>query len=126
MGVYWFKVYLKTEQFGWVHHETPQDDGCRRRQTRLCHIPGQYLQKDSVNKDEVDRYFIPKEDDVESFLMQRVLEDGVAGVHYAASYLGIYNMIRQFGKFELDNQSGDVVLVGYQGPDLPVSGDDKE
>jgi len=109
MGVYWLKTYLKSEQFGWVHHTSPARKD-RRKKSYFCHIPGQYLRQSSMDAGG-ER---PSQDS----LIQRVLDRGTTGVHFAPSYIGIYNMIRKYGKFGI-SYAGDIVLLDYEGPPLP-------
>lgn len=111
MAVYWFKTYLKTD-FGWVHHESPTRQD-RRKKSYFCHIPGQYLSHDTSNNGDHD------DCPTKESLIRQVLERGTPGVHYAPSYVGIYNMIRMYGKFGI-NEQGDILLVDYVGPPLPT------
>lgn len=108
MAVYWFKLYLKTSKFGWIHHTNPQGND-RRKKSYFCHIPGQYL---TITSEEED---IPA---MKTRKIVDVLRRGTPGVHYATSYVGIYNLLRMYGQFGLD-QHGDTVLVKYEGPCLP-------
>jgi hypothetical protein len=109
MAVYWFKIYLKSPQFGWIHHNNPSRKD-RRKKTPFCHIPGQYLLRPLFENQQ-------KETQLDSYSVEEVLERGTPGIHYAPSYVGVYNMVRKFGKFGLDD-NGDIVLVDYAGPHL--------
>lgn len=112
MAVYWFKIYLKGDRFGWVHHDSPSQND-RRKKSYFCHIPGQYIRPLTTPDSQ-------KKDQLKSVSVEEVLKRGTPGIHYAPSYVGIYNMIRKYGKFGLDEQ-GDVVLVDYMGPPLPLN-----
>lgn len=110
MAVYWFKIYLKSECFGWVHHQSPSSKD-RRKKSHFCHIPGQYLGRSRNNEGTMEH-------NIQTVRIQQVLKFGSPGVHYAPSYVGIYNMIRKYGKFGIDER-GEIVLVDYDGPALP-------
>ena len=101
MAVYCYKTYLNG--MGWVRCQKYIKAGKAHRQERgrghFYHIPGQYL------KDGKER-------------MTNILSLGKAGIHYADSYISLYNMIRRYGRFSR-LQSGEVKLVGYVGPALP-------
>ena len=101
MAVYCYKTYLSN--MGWVRCQKNIKAGNAYRQERgrghFYHIPSQY------RKDGKER-------------MTVILSLGKAGIHYADSYMSLYNMIRRYGKFSR-LQSGEVKLVGYVGPALP-------
>jgi hypothetical protein len=99
MAVYWNKVYLRQEAFGWVHcKNTIHED--RRKKSYFCHVPGQYFLEAS------------------SLTPEEVIQIGTPGFHYATSYIGVYNLLRSYGKFARDGE-GEIVLIHYRGPDLP-------
>lgn len=156
MAVYWFKEYLKKTPFNWIqrpkenHPSLPSSlpssrDGerrssdkekRRRRQVRpkkrkgnFYFIPGQYLRGDG---DENGTIATAKD-----VAIQNVLDFGIPGIHYATSYIGVYNLLRSYGSYAtraehnpprkrqssrlhnaaLSNQKG--FLVDYIGPPLP-------
>jgi hypothetical protein len=108
MAVYWCKLYLKTDKFGWIHYSSPPPSDLRKRSI-FWHIPGQYLTDPQEQQHDYARWRRRIGD---------VLSRGEPGVHYATSYVGIYNLLRMFGRYGL-NSDGDVVLLSYDGPDLP-------
>lgn len=107
MAVYWCKLYLKTDKFRWIHYCSPPPSDLRKR-SLFWHIPGQYL------TDPLE----PHDDAQWRRRVGDVLSRGEPGVHYATSYVGIYNLLRMYGRYGL-NSDGDVVLLSYHGPDLP-------
>jgi hypothetical protein len=124
MAVYWCKLFLKKEPFGWIHQSSPPAHNFKKR-SQFWHIPGQYLtnRRNGTTEDLNSRWRC----------VQDVLSRGEAGVHYATSYVGVYNLLRTYGRFGLGRQHDgggshddchcqlgrDVVLVSYHGPDLP-------
>ena len=165
MAVHWFKEYLKKPPFHWArfpkeHHKpgslslpSKKEDEvrkdhrkCRKQRHRrrmetnskshFYFIPGQYLRKaeqhDSPNATR------------SRLAIQNALDHGVPGVHYATSYVGVYNLLRSYGRFamvikhgasnknretemkpqlnRLCNTTGckpQVFLFDYNGPSLP-------
>ena len=112
MAVYWYKTYLN--DMGWIRSSceinkninNKKNKNKKKRKTGVYfyHIPGQYLTKGIEISD--------------------ILENGESGIHYADSYIGLYNMIRRYGKFERtmgssSNSSSEIIkLVDYEGPEL--------
>ena len=111
MAVIWYRMFLSSS---WtrVRSDGMRDLSIRRskpksprtknrprttQSTTLYHIPNQYTLDHS-----------PKD----------VIAKGMPGVHFADSYICLYNMIRQHGQFRKDETG--VRLVGYQGPHLPM------
>ena len=159
MAVFWFKEYLKKEPFGWVQRSkqkplsltcSPGSNGDglgrtdnKRRKLPNNHskgnfyfIPGQYLRNFEEKKKRIAT--------AKDLAIQNVLDFGTPGVHYATSYIGVYNLLRRNGKFavkyEPNNPQGncetdakqqsshfyhatggnrEVVPVHYNGPPLP-------
>jgi hypothetical protein len=165
MAVYWFKEYLQKTHFGWVQRSkqlqqsvvlssSPNDDSegrsdqeKRQKQNRLRRrksnskgnfyfIPGQYLR---IVGEEYDTTATTKD-----LAIQKVLDSGTAGIHYATSYIGVYNLLRSYGRFAINadqnasNKVGEtemkrqssrlhnnlkgnpmVVPIDYTGPPLP-------
>ena len=103
MAVYWYKTYLR--ELNWF-----QCGKCRKRtrhrssKGHFYHIPGQYLHNCQA---------------------EDVLTHGTPGVHYATSYIGVYNLVRSHGVFGRDSK-GEIVLVDYQGPALPLVDEDED
>jgi hypothetical protein len=95
MSVYFIKEWLR-EDFGWVRYDTPckQKERRQKKPSYFYFIPGGY-------KDH-----------------EEVLQKGSQGMHYATSYIAIYNMVRRYGKFAR-GQDGKVIIVGYSCPSLP-------
>ena len=168
MAVYWFKEYLQKTPFGWVqrpkqnqqsvalslspndHSEGRSDQEKRQKrqkQNRLRRrksnskgnfyfIPGQYLQIDGGKSDGIAT--------TKDLAIQNVLDSGTPGIHYATSYIGVYNLLRSYGRFAINaeqnasneisetemkrqssrlhiNVKGNpmVVPIDYSGPPLP-------
>jgi hypothetical protein len=151
MAVYWFKEYLKDAPFAWVQRpkQNPlsNDDSFGRRDKKrrklqnnskgnFYFIPGLYLQTTEEMNDTVVT--------AKDIAIQKVLDFGTPDVHYATSYIGVYNLLRTYGKFaaktepdtfqenfkagprqkssKLHRVAGGkpkVVLVHYNGPPLP-------
>jgi len=132
MAVYWFKEYLIREPFGWV--QCPKQNFRKREEKRrklqqnskgnFYIIPGQYLRDVEEESDTIAA--------VKDLVIQNVLDFGTPGVHYATSYIGVYNLLRSYGKFatktETNPQSSKwykaerkskAFLVLYNGPPLP-------
>lgn len=147
MAVHWFKEYLKKNPFGWVQRskrnpvslpsstsakgERERRNDVKRRKLanhskgNFYFIPGQYL----PNTEETNE----SKTEAKELAIQNVLDFGTPGVHYATSYIGVYNLLRKYGKFAaLDNskdvssinchqvseQKPSIVPVLYKGPPL--------
>ncbi len=137
MAVHWFKQYLKKEPFDWVQcskhkhssvSSSSDSNGNRERKRRrltqnskgnFYFIPGQYLRGLEENNDEINT--------TRELAIQSVLNSGTPGVHYATSYIGVYNLLRSYGKFAREAQTtspstpykSNIHLVCYNGPPLP-------
>lgn len=112
MAVYWFRTYLKedwircnvvTEKVGKQHRAKKQEKKHYRPKKggSFLHIPKKYLESNN------------------SITIQDILRIGIVGKHYADSYMGLYNMIRQYGTFSRDD-NGATHLTGYNCPELPL------
>lgn len=132
MAVYWFKEYLIREPFGWV--QCPKQNFRKREEKRrklpqnskgnFYFIPGQYLRDAEEKTDTIAA--------AKDLTIQNVLDVGTPGVHYATSYIGVYNLLRSYGKFATNNETNPqstkwyqterkskISLVHYNGPPLP-------
>ena len=141
MAVYWCKLFLKKEPFGWIHHSSPPSRDLKKR-SQFWHIPGQYLTNRPPTTSSSST--TTKKDGPQwQHCVQDVLSRGEAGVHYATSYVGVYNLLRTYGRFGMgrrrqgedghggqesagdggdnndDDDDNDVILLSYHGPDLP-------
>ena len=114
MAVYWFKTYLKNPPFNWIRCPKKQETAtllsCSNRKRRkrgdlrdqnnskgnFYFIPGQYLQNAEKKYDtNVTAY---------DNLICNILALGTPGNHFATSYIGVYNLLRSYGKFAMKNQ----------------------
>jgi hypothetical protein len=160
MAVYWFKEFLKHPPFDWVrcpkrnqqslsisasnHHCHGTSNREKRRKQRqqmnskgnFHFIPGQYIK---IVRPKYKTISTTKDLEI-----QRILDLGSPGVHYATSYIGVYNMLRRYGKFAIKTEdhpfekngvatmepqagrlrsegeeSPKVFLFDYNGPPLP-------
>jgi hypothetical protein len=126
MAVYWFKEYLKSTPFDWVQcpkqnqqsvllSSAPNHDDSegrsdqeerrkRQKQNRLRRrktnskgnfyfIPGQYLRIVGQKSDTIAT--------TKDLAIQNVLYSGTSGIHYATSYIGVYNLLRSNGRFAI-------------------------
>ncbi|CAJ1956827.1 unnamed protein product [Cylindrotheca closterium] len=111
MAVYWFRTYLKED---WIRCNVVSEAPPRRRRNNktkhrrkkggnFLHIPKAYTTT-GLN---------------EKLTIQDILHIGTAGKHYANSYIGLYNMIRQYGIFSRSD-NWQVHMTGYNCPDLPA------
>ena len=108
MAVYWFRTYLKKD---WIRCNVSDllTRQCRKNKTRhgrkkggnFLHIPKAFTESD------------------DKLTIQDILHIGTAGKHYANSYIGLYNMIRQFGNFSR-SENGEIHMTGYSCPNLPA------
>jgi hypothetical protein len=102
IAVYWYRTYLKED---WIRcnakDEKKKNNKRRRRGGNFCHIPGDYCTNNH------------------QLIADDILQLGMAGVHYANSYIGLYNMIRRYGSFSRC-EDGEIHLTGYECPKLPV------
>lgn len=106
MAVYWYRTYLKED---WIRcnaeHRGKQGRPNKKRRRRggnFYHIPGEYCRKNHSLETETT-----------------ILQRGTSGVHFANSYVSLYNMIRCNGTFTRC-ENGEIHLTGYKCPELPT------
>ena len=129
-----------------LHSRDQNDEDRRRRQAQARHIqkrrrknnskgnfyfiPGQYLRSCSTSsvgdEPKPEKNIVITQEKV--IAVQTVLDIGTPGIHYATSYIGVYNLLRSYGRFVKlldDHENRDfhkTSIYGSMGLDKSLSG----